>query len=465
MPYLVFALSAHFATPWLWNNALYPSIVKSLPFAQISYSAFPILACILLIGSARKCKPLAKESVIPTLGGLILTPIGTALTVLFIMSNNSDTSILVFGIGLFGLGRFFAFLVIGINLLHVNLKTIATAVSASLFLSGLYAGLIALMPIEFSYIATGLLESAAIVACLIAAPMMSQCAPLERFLSTNGNQRMPASFPVPHGGIPLSFLAAIATFFLVFGFSGMYFPVSNTSGRLFFLLSFVPLVLPFSWMLTHPKSFPLDQIYRASLIMTCLGFAAIAFPEIIPPDFASAVVMAGSHFFVVIYWTALCSASQRHPSSIYASLTWGRLFASSGTLLGVILAIVILEIRTINSQVESLLAVSTALLYAIIAITVLKNVDFIELSIKRNPESSPINHLAKKHNLTPRETEVLALLAKGRNAQHIQEALLISKNTTKTHMKHIYSKMNVHTQQELLSLIERQSTSDTDNKQ
>lgn len=45
------------------------------------------------------------------------------------------------------------------------------------------------------------------------------------------------------------------------------------------------------------------------------------------------------------------------------------------------------------------------------------------------------------------------MLAKGYNAAYIQDQLYISKSTAKTHISHIYRKLNIHNQQELLAMI------------
>ncbi len=62
--------------------------------------------------------------------------------------------------------------------------------------------------------------------------------------------------------------------------------------------------------------------------------------------------------------------------------------------------------------------------------------------------------IADTYMLSRRETEVLFLLAKGHNASFIQDKLCISKSTAKTHINHIYRKLNIHTQQELLNMVE-----------
>ena len=61
--------------------------------------------------------------------------------------------------------------------------------------------------------------------------------------------------------------------------------------------------------------------------------------------------------------------------------------------------------------------------------------------------------LALENGLTPREAEILGLIAMGRSAKYIAEELTISHNTTRTHIKHVYEKLNIHSKQELLDLV------------
>ena len=64
------------------------------------------------------------------------------------------------------------------------------------------------------------------------------------------------------------------------------------------------------------------------------------------------------------------------------------------------------------------------------------------------------NVLADGFKLTPREHEILELLVRGRSKAHIAEAFLISENTVRGHVKHIYAKLGVHGKQELLDKVE-----------
>lgn len=63
-----------------------------------------------------------------------------------------------------------------------------------------------------------------------------------------------------------------------------------------------------------------------------------------------------------------------------------------------------------------------------------------------------VARIAAKGGLSTRETEVLGYLARGRSQPYIRDALVLSKNTVASHVKHIYQKLNVHSRQELLDL-------------
>lgn len=70
-------------------------------------------------------------------------------------------------------------------------------------------------------------------------------------------------------------------------------------------------------------------------------------------------------------------------------------------------------------------------------------------------EESSLARMARNYKLSPRETEVLELLAKGRTLRVVQEELVISLGTAQTHVRHIYEKCGVHNRQELIDLVEQ----------
>ena len=57
--------------------------------------------------------------------------------------------------------------------------------------------------------------------------------------------------------------------------------------------------------------------------------------------------------------------------------------------------------------------------------------------------------------MTEREAEILVYLARGRTKAYIADALFVTETTVRSHVRNIYSKLDVHTRQELLDLLER----------
>lgn len=67
--------------------------------------------------------------------------------------------------------------------------------------------------------------------------------------------------------------------------------------------------------------------------------------------------------------------------------------------------------------------------------------------------ASSCQRIALDYGLTDREAEVLVLTALGRSAKYIADELFISYNTTRTHIRHVYEKLDIHSKQELIDLV------------
>ncbi|WP_172623502.1 helix-turn-helix transcriptional regulator [Arabiibacter massiliensis] len=64
--------------------------------------------------------------------------------------------------------------------------------------------------------------------------------------------------------------------------------------------------------------------------------------------------------------------------------------------------------------------------------------------------------VALEYGLSPREADVLPLLASGKDARAMADELFVSFNTVRTHIKKIYMKLDVHSRHELMELVERE---------
>jgi DNA-binding CsgD family transcriptional regulator len=65
-----------------------------------------------------------------------------------------------------------------------------------------------------------------------------------------------------------------------------------------------------------------------------------------------------------------------------------------------------------------------------------------------------IKVLSARYQLSPRQEEVFKLLAKGRDVSYIEDKLVISKHTARSHIYSVYRKLDIHSHQELISLVE-----------
>lgn len=66
--------------------------------------------------------------------------------------------------------------------------------------------------------------------------------------------------------------------------------------------------------------------------------------------------------------------------------------------------------------------------------------------------------VARRYGLSAKETEVLKLVVRGRTGMSISEELVVSPNTVKTHISHIYRKCCVHSREELVTLVESEAS-------
>ncbi len=66
-----------------------------------------------------------------------------------------------------------------------------------------------------------------------------------------------------------------------------------------------------------------------------------------------------------------------------------------------------------------------------------------------------VEELARTANLTPKESEVLGYLGRGRSMSYTADKLYVTTGTVKSHTTHIYRKLGVNSRQELLDLLER----------
>ena len=160
-------------------------------------------------------------------------------------------------------------------------------------------------------------------------------------------------------------------------------------------------------------------------------------------------------------------ANRQGFSALYTG-SRGKLAANIGFTLGIALGVMVAVIgATVVTKTYAPLALVAAFimtsLFLLPSDAESSNAGFKTLALVDMHESRDATmdkvcqNVAKQFKLSPRETEVLGILVKGRNAKYISEKLFISESTAKTHISNVYRKTGVHSQQELLDAIENMS--------
>ena len=70
-------------------------------------------------------------------------------------------------------------------------------------------------------------------------------------------------------------------------------------------------------------------------------------------------------------------------------------------------------------------------------------------------DSQEVGRIAAALGLSPREAQVASLLCQSKSVGYISKKLGVANSTTKTHVRHVYEKANVHSRDELQLELER----------
>ena len=100
-------------------------------------------------------------------------------------------------------------------------------------------------------------------------------------------------------------------------------------------------------------------------------------------------------------------------------------------------------------------AAQRALAYAVTLDDALVALDRAESPGRALPASRPLPTVLPRAALSPREREVLALVAEGRSNKAIAAALFVSPNTVKTHVASLLDKLGAESRAQLAAMAMR----------
>lgn len=239
---------------------------------------------------------------------------------------------------------------------------------------------------------------------------------------------------------------------------------------------------PHDFSVTRPSSF----LPLASQLFVCLFLFRVAFGcslrfgevggaplssffVILPVAMVAvwALLSTGNMLFDMVAWAVLIAVAARNSRGAVAAFAWGRGVSSLGSTLGATLGVRANALAGMGTPLFDLFAAALILLFVGYALIGLRRFSFrevidgvtpVETAVVEAPKATfdeRCRALASRYSLTPRELEVFQMLARGRDRAYIQEQLVVSRNTVKAHVKHIYAKLDIHSHQDLIDLVEK----------
>lgn len=208
--------------------------------------------------------------------------------------------------------------------------------------------------------------------------------------------------------------------------------------------------------------------YRAVLPLTLAGLLLIPLLGASQAAGAMTVLGAGHVYLFIVTWVVLSGFTYRLGLSAIKVFGMAQLMFVSAVLISVPLGRFLAGYAALGDRQWAGLPIVIALLLATTAMLTLSEdrtiggwglADAVDEPAEGTRQEGGAwvrrcRAAAEAHGLSVRETEVMIMLAKGRSLPHIQETLHIASGTAHTHARHIYAKLDIHSRQELLDLIE-----------
>lgn len=374
-----------------------------------------------------------------------------------------------------GVGRSWGTLLTGMAVSRLTQVQAGIAVTAAFLMKGIAS------------VAAWYLPAAVSLLLFIALPVIAitlAAKPAQPVFSAAAKAEPPLDLVVtqPNTFLPLGSAVFVCLFLfrLVFGFSLRFGETSGTP--LMDSWSVIPVVIFAIYMLASRKNLPADTLVCWATLLIIAGFYMVATAGEVHALAGITLLSAGSALNDIITWLLLVAIARRNCYGAVATFAWGHSVMSLGSICGAQIAVYANSFMADNKMAFCILSGIVIVGFAAYALFVLRKVSFNQIilnvaqavvenpaaDIKVSAATQDSEHEAKpltlekrckligaEHNLTKRELEIMGMLARGRNRAYIEEKLVISRNTVNAHVKHIYAKLDIHSHQDLLDMVEQ----------
>lgn len=374
-------------------------------------------------------------------------------------------AVLVCGAALVTVGAGLANIIVGIGCVGLGMRRLGIGVTLAYALAYALRGVFAVLP-EAANLT--LFCVVPLVTVIVIAPYAR---PLLNQVYAEGSPAQ-AAVTAPSSFLPFGhqLFVTLLLFRFIYGYTLTFGEVERVP--LLALGALVPLALVLGYVMLSRRDFSPDAFFQLSILCSVAGFLVLSIATA-KSALISTLLSCGTGFFEILMYFVLIALGAKNTVNALPMLAWGNAMASWGTLLGANFGRFTNEMAA-DTTTTSLIA--ACIVFGIVTYVVLVQKSFsfshtiqgikpLASLVSSSAGDSPLPPIADRcaaigtvAGLTDREQEIFEYLARGRNVRFIQDELTVSYNTVKTHVSHIYAKLDVHSHQELIDLVERTSS-------
>lgn len=193
--------------------------------------------------------------------------------------------------------------------------------------------------------------------------------------------------------------------------------------------------------------------------LTALGALLLPLIAVNNPNLVNAVFWAGYDYLDILMMYLYVEMSRLLKVSPLATNAQGQFADSTGITIGMIISFLATPALRAHSDMLSFISLIVVMLIITMSQTVMTDRKISTLwglaktdarSHRDEKAAARVGRIAAEGQLTPRETEVLTLLLSGKRPEQIAKELTVSVKTVRSHIYRIYSKLNIHSHQQLI---------------
>ncbi len=212
-------------------------------------------------------------------------------------------------------------------------------------------------------------------------------------------------------------------------------------------------------------TFSTSFIYRVALPLVMTGMMLVTIPSVETPVGTALIAMSYTCFDLFCF-TLFANACRKTGTDPRKAFGWCRAIESSAPIPAIALITMTSNLFPPESHLLSTLIVAASVLVAAALMLFSSTKIFEKVQSPQTEEKGlgftedmmqfalQFSKAVQSAALSPREAEILSLIVRGRSVPYIAEKLAISRSTVKTHIAHIYEKLDVADRQEMIDAIE-----------